>query len=393
MNNSFIINQNFLNDNLFNEVNQISKKYIENNIKEIYSNKPWLDTVTKDDNLPVLMYSMPQNDIFKQIIAEIIKKTGFTININEILLHFGLPNYHIPWHVDSNKTGITIFLNNDWDIDDGGLFLYKDINDHNNIKAIPPEKNTAIIVRNGIVPHAVSILSNKSKIRRTLQFFIDNSTINPNVQFLINNNKIVAKQNYNHFLYKLVHVSDTIIPIEICNEIIDLYENNKQLHTNGYTTGGINTDIKLSRDLMIPKKTEFWLKYEDILNKYIQTALKEYVNLYSHLIEENERLYVPYYQIQKYQQGEGHYKAYHSDFAVDYKIGSFRVITFIIYLNYVSSGGETEFMDEFKVMPSPGRIVLFPAAWPYIHKGNIPINNDKYIITGWFSSLAMVKDI
>ena len=39
-------------------------------------------------------------------------------------------------------------------------------------------------------------------------------------------------------------------------------------------------------------------------------------------------------------------------------------------------------VDSYK-KPKAGTLVMHPASWPYIHKGHMPISNDKYIITTW----------
>lgn len=69
-----------------------------------------------------------------------------------------------------------------------------------------------------------------------------------------------------------------------------------------------------------------------------------------------------------------------------------RFLSFIWYLNDVEIGGETEFLNG-KVTPSTGKIVLFPATWTYLHKGCMPISNDKYIITGWIGTKMLNESI
>lgn len=61
-----------------------------------------------------------------------------------------------------------------------------------------------------------------------------------------------------------------------------------------------------------------------------------------------------------------------------------RLLTHIVYLNDVEEGGETEllyFSKRFK--PKTGTMLIFPAAFTHTHRGNPPLSNDKYIITGW----------
>lgn len=61
-----------------------------------------------------------------------------------------------------------------------------------------------------------------------------------------------------------------------------------------------------------------------------------------------------------------------------------RVLAWTIYLNDVTEGGETEFLYQgLRVSPKNGRIVIWPAGWTHVHRGNPPLSNTKYILTGW----------
>jgi hypothetical protein len=61
-----------------------------------------------------------------------------------------------------------------------------------------------------------------------------------------------------------------------------------------------------------------------------------------------------------------------------------RILTFILYLNDVDEGGETEFLYYPKrVKAKQGRLILWPAGFTHTHRGNPPMSNTKYIMTGW----------
>ena len=61
-----------------------------------------------------------------------------------------------------------------------------------------------------------------------------------------------------------------------------------------------------------------------------------------------------------------------------------RAFVFSVYLNDVKEGGETEFLHFSKrVQPKAGRIVIWPAGFPYLHRGNPPLAGEKYILTSW----------
>lgn len=61
-----------------------------------------------------------------------------------------------------------------------------------------------------------------------------------------------------------------------------------------------------------------------------------------------------------------------------------RVLTFILYLNDVDEGGETEFLYYPKrVKAKQGRLIFWPAGFTHTHRGNPPLSNTKYVMTGW----------
>ncbi|MCH1921405.1 2OG-Fe(II) oxygenase [Shewanella sp. A3A] len=90
--------------------------------------------------------------------------------------------------------------------------------------------------------------------------------------------------------------------------------------------------------------------------------------------------------IQKYPQQQGGYPHWHSE---QYpQLGQtdalHRIALFMVYLNDVEQGGETEFFyQQRKLQPSKGSVVIAPAGFTHTHRGNIPISNDKYIATSW----------
>ena len=61
-----------------------------------------------------------------------------------------------------------------------------------------------------------------------------------------------------------------------------------------------------------------------------------------------------------------------------------RLLFYIVYLNDVEEGGETEFLYQKKrYKPEQGTVIIAPAGFTHTHRGNPPYSNDKYIITGW----------
>ena len=63
---------------------------------------------------------------------------------------------------------------------------------------------------------------------------------------------------------------------------------------------------------------------------------------------------------------------------------SLRVLFWILYLNDVEEGGETEFLyQSMRVKPKAGTLVIAPSSFTHTQRGNPPLSNEKYIVTGW----------
>lgn len=76
---------------------------------------------------------------------------------------------YVNWHTDKTPVGISIYLNEFWDRDWGGLFLY---DDGSGIKGIKPEFNRAVVATANI-PHCVSPVSLISAQHRySVQLFL-----------------------------------------------------------------------------------------------------------------------------------------------------------------------------------------------------------------------------
>lgn len=62
-----------------------------------------------------------------------------------------------------------------------------------------------------------------------------------------------------------------------------------------------------------------------------------------------------------------------------------RSLSWMIYLNTVEEGGETEFLyQQLRVKPKKNLGLIWPGSFTHIHRGLPPINETKYILTGWF---------
>lgn len=184
------------------------------------------------------------------------------------------------------------------------------------------------------------------------------------------------------------------ICIDLCDEIIDLFERNPNKR-HGYTLGGVNKKVKDTTDLVIEKNDDDWSEIYNFLEseltvnlqKYLENINRSYKNINdksnSYELLSNNKIEISPFMVQRYKKNEGKYM-YHNDFHINHENKSFRVLTYLFYLNDVYEGGETEFLaGEIKIVPKKGKLILFPSSWTFPHCGKMPISSNKYIITGW----------
>lgn len=189
-----------------------------------------------------------------------------------------------------------------------------------------------------------------------------------------------------------VYINKYSLPHSLCNEIMEIFEKNINNHVIGITGLGLNKNVKDTTEILIPCSnnifnieidifTSRWIKIYDFLidevTKNINIYLKKEIGQTLQKREKN----IYSIQIQRYDKNKGHY-VWHNDQRVEKANSRHRVITFLWYLNTVNEGGETGFVN-YSVKPEMGKLLLFPADWSYPHCGNMPISNDKYIMTGW----------
>lgn len=193
---------------------------------------------------------------------------------------------------------------------------------------------------------------------------------------------------------QLLYVNTNSLSKDLCKDLIQFFENDRDRYGyDGLTAGGMNKDVKDTTDLVLSQLTHIrpWNKVHKLLTNELQYNIAEYMkNVSDNLGENNDgysilqspKLLIPSMQMQKYNKNVGKY-VYHNDYQCDFNKKKMRQITFLWYINDVEEGGETQFWENIKVKPTAGKLVLFPAHWTYPHKANVPISDDKYIITGW----------
>ena len=107
--------------------------------------------------------------------------------------------------------------------------------------------------------------------------------------------------------------------------------------------------------------------FRDYLNKYPLLRKSNYINSLT-LLQRTEPT--------------GGYHDFHTE-----NLGwnnSSRSMAWMIYLNNVEEGGETEFLYIGKrIQARAGRLIIFPAGFTHAHRGNPPLGQTKYICSSW----------
>ena len=188
--------------------------------------------------------------------------------------------------------------------------------------------------------------------------------------------------NINNF----IGVYDNYITKEECNKAIKLFNTQDNFNKTLNRLSSENSPITEKKDQQYfadNNNIEVWWEELKSLIINFDLAWKHY--------EENVGARSSYgvndfryntLKIQKTLPTEG-YHVWHVEHGKNFE-DSARAFVFSIYLNDVEEGGETEFLHFSKrVKPKTGRIVIWPAGFPYVHRGNSPLSGEKYILTSW----------
>ena len=160
----------------------------------------------------------------------------------------------------------------------------------------------------------------------------------------------------------------------------------------GKASSGLDEGIKSSTDFnFLNYANNKDLKLVELISQTFNHNLtNNYLNKfpYNNEFEHNTvvagKTSYPAFNIQKYDKNKGHYNGWHVE--KDCLGTSSRAFVFILYLNDVDKGGETEFLNQsVRVKPKAGRIAIWPAGFPYVHRGNPPLSGEKYILTSWMT--------
>ena len=189
-----------------------------------------------------------------------------------------------------------------------------------------------------------------------------------------------------------IAITKELFPAELCDEIIGVYEQTLKskpsyIHKEGHEAM-LRDDGFMCLDEIVGWQGPM-NNLPSLVNEHISRALYEYFEYFPVLQTADTGLYSIRQKLQKTPLSGGFHQWHYENSHID---SVHRVLAWTIYLNDVEEGGETEFLYQSqRVAPVKGRTAIFPAGFMHTHRGNPPISNEKYILTGWFS-LRMLDD-
>ena len=115
------------------------------------------------------------------------------------------------------------------------------------------------------------------------------------------------------------------------------------------------------------------------LMEYVNGCLFYYINEFSYLT--NFSYISALVLLQKTEPTQG-YHMFHGE-NINWNVSD-RTLAWMVYLNDVEEGGETEWLyQQRKIKPEKGTVVIWPGSFTHLHRGNPPMS-EKYIATGWY---------
>ena len=220
------------------------------------------------------------------------------------------------------------------------------------------------------------------------------SNFNEMVTPIIPINMMGGKAEYND---DFITVYKNFMPSAVCNDIISFYKQWKDQAVKQHMEKDLrsrqafdNYEESMTGERQFSSgslgRSDLSIMLETLntpltarVQQYLQSGVNDYCAQYNAL--NSTPLTSWCVKMQETPAGGG-YHVYH------YERGSWsetsRELVWMIYLNEDFEGGETEFLYQNKrVKAVEGTVVIWPAGFTHVHRGNPPIGQDKYILTTW----------
>jgi len=175
-------------------------------------------------------------------------------------------------------------------------------------------------------------------------------------------------------------VYENIIPDELCDEVLDEYNNDKNW-VNTTTSGGLTRNIRrcdaidMSNPFIIEQNQEKRKSIDDKLFACASTVIKKYNDQFTQAHIQGDSGYT----LLRYQEGE-FYKEH-----TDHFLQAPRIVSCSFTLNDDFEGGEFGFFNrELVYKPPKGSALMFPSNFMYPHEVMPVTRRVRYSIITWF---------
>jgi len=200
-----------------------------------------------------------------------------------------------------------------------------------------------------------------------------------------------------YFITDHIGVFDGFYSEEFCNDVINFFEYRSKFVYTTNRDNSLQQDESVSigheQDFVASRQTEEQifnpLEAVKLIEFFTEIFWKKCFPLYNKNYPTNDQMKTlgfNTFKIQKTLPGQG-YHIFHFENAD--MLTSKRAMFFILYLNDIKDGGETEFLYQSKrIEPQTGRLVIGPASYTHPHRGNPPLKDTKYIMTSWLEYIS-----
>ena len=172
----------------------------------------------------------------------------------------------------------------------------------------------------------------------------------------------------------LIKVYDNVIGDDYCNELIEKFEDNRQLHHSFDDRGMIFTLINI--------QTVGWLT--DV--KFLSNIFKQYFEKYKEdcgIIKQQMPVSCIQEPIRMKRYLPNNYDEFRQHVDVSQRMNCTRFLVFFIYLDN-NIKGKTTFPNLGREIDcKKGSLLLFPPMWPWLHAGQKAVRKSKYIIQSY----------
>jgi len=160
---------------------------------------------------------------------------------------------------------------------------------------------------------------------------------------------------------------------ELCDELKRVADKSHFVRPEQSIVAAHRQDLQIALEPVLPGLAEEFMKH-------VGNCLREYIDVECPFLQ--QRTFVSSVTlVQKTEPTQGYHSFHCEDSTWDLYC---RSMAWMVYLNDVEEGGETEFLyQKLKVKPKKGTTLIWPGGYTHMHRGNPPME-DKFIATGWW---------